>query len=185
MNTAEDAEARIRNALDGKFFLTDGRDLCELKREQEELTAHRRHEEAIRQQQRRLALMAKNSAKIEMQELRRASTKLTPRHVLVAVSYAHGIPIAAILGPSRERKTVAARQHACYVMRHLLKMAYPKIADELARDHTTAMHSANTWAHLQKRHPNEVATVSRMLAESENEYQHEAGSRPRSGTAGQ
>lgn len=168
MITAEDAEARIRNALDGKFFLTDGRDLCEIKREQEELTAHRRHEEAIRQQQRRLALMAKNSAKIEMQELRRASTKLTPRHVLVAVSYAHGIPIAAILGPSRARKVVYARQHACHAMRYVLKMAYPKIADELARDHTTAMHSANTWTHLQKRFPNEVAAVNQMLTREDN-----------------
>ena len=168
MNLAEDAEARIRQALDGHFFLTDGRDMAEIKREKEAMSAHARNEAAIKQQERRLALMAKNSAKIEMEELRRANPTITPRHILVAVSYAHGIPIAAILGPSRARKIVLARQHACHAMRYLLKMPYPQIGDHLARDHTTAMHSAITWIHLQKRFPNEVATVSRMLAESDD-----------------
>lgn len=167
MSAAHDIEARIRAALDGKFFLTDGRDARELKRQQEAMTAHQRHEQAVRQQQRRLALMAKNAAKIEMDELRRIDSKITPRHILLAVSYAHGIPIAAILGPSRERRTVYARQHACHAMRYVLKMTYPAIGDELARDHTTALHSSNTWVHLQKRFPKEVMLVSQMLAREE------------------
>lgn len=166
MNTAEDIEARMRQALDGKFYTTDGRDAAVVKREREEMTAHARNAALIKQQERRLALMARNAAKIEMEELRRANQKITARHILVAVSYAHGVPIAAILGPARARKLVAARQHACHAMRYVLGMTYPQIAYQLARDHTTAMHSANTWMHLKQRYPSEVETVSRMLAEA-------------------
>lgn len=168
MQTAEDIEAMMRQALDGKFFLPDGRDAHEAQRAREALRAKDREIAETMQRNRRRAIMAKNAARIEMEELRKISSDITPRRILVAVSFAHGIPIADILGPARERRIVVARQHACHAMRHLLKMPYPQIADQLARDHSTAIHSANTWMHLQKRYPNEVEIVSRMLAETED-----------------
>lgn len=163
MNTAEDIEARMRQALDGKFYNTDGRDAHEERRAREAMRLRDQEIAENMKRNRRRALMARNAAKIELAELRKISNQITPRRILVAVSYAHGVPIADILGPSRNRKIVYARQHACHVMRHMAKMAYPKIGDELARDHTTALHSTETWEHIKQRFPNEVACVVRML----------------------
>ena len=138
MSLAEDMERRIAQALEGKFFLPDGRDLNVVKKQQEALRAKDRAELENQQRDRRRRLMAVNAAKMELLDLNR---EITPRRILVAVSYAHGIPIADILGPSRTRSTVYARQHACHAMRHIAKMKFPHIGDELARDHTTALHS--------------------------------------------
>ena len=163
MQTAEDIEAYMRQKLEGKFYLTDGRDAMQVKRDEEAMKAAARAQAERKQIERRRRLQARNAAIIEMEELRKITNQITPRRILVAVSYAHGIPIADILGPSRSKKIVYARQHACHAMRHIAKMKFPAIGDELARDHTTAMHSAETWQLLQTKFPNEVALVNKFL----------------------
>lgn len=62
------------------------------------------------------------------------------RGVLREVSEASGIPIARILGPSRVRPVVEARQLVCHVLRRH-GMSYPQIGKVIGRDHTTVIHS--------------------------------------------
>ena len=154
-------ERHIARALDGKFFLPDGRDMHVVKRQQEAMRAADRAEAEARQRDRRRRLMARNAAKMELREL--PGVEITPRKVLVAVSYAHGIPISAILGPERARKIIYARQHACHALRHIARMSFPAIGEEIARDHSTTQHSCRTWEHIKPRFAAQVAIVNSIL----------------------
>lgn len=62
------------------------------------------------------------------------------RAVLTEVSEATGISISRILGRSRVRPVVEARQLVCHVLyRH--GMSYPQIGRLINRDHTTVLHA--------------------------------------------
>jgi chromosomal replication initiation ATPase DnaA len=161
MSFAEDMERRISRALDGKFFLPDGRDMHLVKRQQDAMRVADRAEAENKQRDRRRRVMAQHAAKMELREL--TGVEITPRKVLVAVSYAHGIPIAAILGPERARKIIYARQHACHAMRHLARMKFPAIGDELARDHTTVLHSCTMWERIRPRFAAQVEIVNSIV----------------------
>lgn len=161
MSAAHDAETIMRRMLDGRFFLIDGRDANVVKREREALRAADRAIAESKAKGRRRQLMAQNAARMELQEL--DARQLTPRKILVAVSYAHGIPIADILGPSRNRNIVFARQHACHAMRFLAKMKFPAIGDELARDHTTVLHSCETFECAKHVFAKQIALVNSIL----------------------
>lgn len=161
MSAALEAEQLIARALDGKFYMPDGRDMHLVRRQQEAMRVRDRAEAENRQRERRRRVMAQNTAKTELRDF--DAKQITPRKILLAVSYAHGIPISDILGPARNRKIIFARQHACHAMRHIAKMKFPKIGDELARDHTSVLHSCTMWERLKPRFEAQVAAVRKLL----------------------
>ncbi len=157
MSAAQEAEAIIRQKLDGKFFLPCGRDL-NLIRQEEKAT---RAEAASTRHDRQRRLMAQNAAKMELKDI--PGERISARKILLAVSYAHGISIDDIIGQARHRHIIYARQHACYMMRQITKRSFPYIAERLARDHSTVQHSCRTWERLKPRFAAQVAIVNSIL----------------------
>ena len=71
---------------------------------------------------------------------RRITTKL----ILEVTSAKYGFEIDELIGKSRRRPLVVARQVAMYVMRELTDLSYPAIAREFGgRDHTTVIHAVD------------------------------------------
>lgn len=69
---------------------------------------------------------------------------LSAKQVIERTARHFQISMEDILGPKRDKDIVVPRQIAMYILRHDLKLSFPKIAKELGRkDHTTAMHSVD------------------------------------------
>ncbi|MEZ5171452.1 MAG: chromosomal replication initiator protein DnaA [Acidimicrobiia bacterium] len=67
---------------------------------------------------------------------------ITPQLILEETAEMFGWPIEELIGKSRRRPLVTARQIGMYVFRELTDYSYPKIAEEFGgRDHTTVMHA--------------------------------------------
>jgi len=82
---------------------------------------------------------------------------ITPKLILDSSAEHFGFPIEELIGSSRRRPLVAARQMSMYVMRELTDMSYPAIAREYGgRDHTTVIHS--------------VEKVKKLIAERRQVY---------------
>ncbi len=82
---------------------------------------------------------------------------ITPKMILDESARYFDFPIAELIGASRRRPLVSARQVAMYVMRELTDMSYPAIAREFGgRDHTTVIHS--------------VEKVKKLIAERRQVY---------------
>ncbi|MEM7093529.1 MAG: chromosomal replication initiator protein DnaA [Actinomycetota bacterium] len=82
---------------------------------------------------------------------------ITPQMILESSAAHFGFPIEELIGASRRRPLVSARQIAMYVMRELTDMSYPAIAREFGgRDHTTVIHS--------------VEKVKKLIAERRQVY---------------
>jgi len=82
---------------------------------------------------------------------------ITPPMILEASARYFDFPIEDLIGASRRRPLVSARQVAMYVMRELTDMSYPAIAREFGgRDHTTVIHS--------------VEKVKKLIAERRQVY---------------
>tara|TARA_R110000868_G_scaffold382812_1_gene649453 strand:+ start:1425 stop:1922 length:498 start_codon:yes stop_codon:yes gene_type:complete len=157
MSAAQEAEAIIRQKLDGKFFLPCGRDRNVVRQEEKAM----RSEAASTRYERQQRLMAQNAAKMELKDI--PGERISARKILLAVSYAHGISIDDIIGQARHRHIIYARQHACYMMRQITKKSFPYIAERLARDHSTVQHSCRTWERLKPRFKAQVEIVNSIL----------------------
>jgi len=82
---------------------------------------------------------------------------ITPPMILEASAEYFDFMIEELIGASRRRPLVNARQVAMYVMRELTDMSYPAIAREFGgRDHTTVIHS--------------VEKVKKLIAERRQVY---------------
>ncbi len=67
---------------------------------------------------------------------------ITPDLILSKTSEMFGIPVEDLIGASRRRPLVNARQVAMYVCRELTELSYPAIGHEFGdRDHTTVIHA--------------------------------------------
>ncbi len=67
---------------------------------------------------------------------------ITPAAILERVATRYGFSVEEIIGKSRRRPLVTARQVAMYVVRQVTDLSYPAIAREFGgRDHTTVMHA--------------------------------------------
>jgi len=67
---------------------------------------------------------------------------ITPALILDKTAELFGFPIEELIGQSRRRPLVAARQISMYVFRELTDLSYPMIAKEFGgRDHTTVIHA--------------------------------------------
>ena len=91
--------------------------------------------------------------------------------ILAAVAKAHGLDVATLRSKARTRRVAHARHHAVWEMRHRrFDLGFSQIAAELNReDHTTAMHSYQTFAKLVSlgRYADERAKVAAMLEDKE------------------
>jgi chromosomal replication initiator protein len=75
--------------------------------------------------------------------------QITPSLILDETSDMFGFPIEEIIGPSRRRPLVTARQVAMYVFREATDLSYPAIAREFGgRDHTTVIHAVDKIGNL-------------------------------------
>lgn len=75
--------------------------------------------------------------------------QITPARILEETSDMFGFPIEEIIGPSRRRPLVTARQVAMYVFREATDLSYPAIAREFGgRDHTTVIHAVDKIGNL-------------------------------------
>ncbi|MFP3905917.1 MAG: chromosomal replication initiator protein DnaA [Acidimicrobiales bacterium] len=76
---------------------------------------------------------------------------ITPQLILDATADMFGYPIDEIIGKSRRRPLVTARQVAMYVFRELTDLSFPAIAREFGgRDHTTVIHAVDKISVLMK-----------------------------------
>jgi chromosomal replication initiator protein len=76
---------------------------------------------------------------------------ITPQLILDATSEMFGYSIEEIIGKSRRRPLVTARQVAMYVFRELTDLSFPAIAREFGgRDHTTVIHAVDKISVLMK-----------------------------------
>ncbi len=75
--------------------------------------------------------------------------QITPQMILHETSEMFGFSIEEIIGASRRRPLVTARQVAMYVFRELTDLSYPAIAREFGgRDHTTVIHAVDKIGNL-------------------------------------
>lgn len=69
---------------------------------------------------------------------------LTPKDIIEATAKFYNLSSKDLIGQSRKKELVKARQISIYLIREELNTSYPTIGEELGnRDHTTAMHSYN------------------------------------------
>ncbi len=70
--------------------------------------------------------------------------RITTTLILEVTSKKYGFELDELIGKSRRRPLVTARQVAMYVMRELTDLSYPAIAREFGgRDHTTVIHAVD------------------------------------------
>ena len=75
--------------------------------------------------------------------------QITPKMILDETSDMFGFPVEEIIGASRRRPLVTARQVAMYVFREVTDLSYPAIAREFGgRDHTTVIHAVDKIGNL-------------------------------------
>jgi chromosomal replication initiator protein len=74
--------------------------------------------------------------------LNQASVNISPTQVIKAVSAFYEISPIDLIGRGRKKEIVEPRQVAIYLLRELLNMSYPYIAEKMGkRDHTTAIYA--------------------------------------------
>ena len=74
---------------------------------------------------------------------------ITPDVILSKTSEMYGFSIDELIGGSRRRPLVTARQIAMYIFRELTELSYPAIAKEFGgRDHTTVIHAVDKISQL-------------------------------------
>jgi len=73
--------------------------------------------------------------------------RISPQIILDTVSATYGFSVEALIGPSRTRPLVTARQVAMYLTRELTDYSYPAIGRAFGkRDHTTVIHAVDKIA---------------------------------------
>jgi len=74
---------------------------------------------------------------------------ITPELILTKTSELYGFSNEELMGGSRRRPLVTARQVAMYIFRELTDLSYPAIAREFGgRDHTTVIHGVEKIRNL-------------------------------------
>lgn len=89
----------------------------------------------------------------------------TPEKVLETIASFYEVSQQDILGKSRQKRLVWARQILMYLLRTELKMSLLKIASFLNRDHTTIMHGCEQVAQRIKMNPVLVKTIEAIRSE--------------------
>ncbi len=99
---------------------------------------------------------------------------ITVSMILDATAEQFGFPIDELIGKSRRRPLVIARQMAMYVTRELTDLSFPHIAREFGgRDHTTVMHACDKISALMKERSqiyNHVMALEKTVRNQAQEY---------------
>jgi chromosomal replication initiator protein len=89
---------------------------------------------------------------------------ITIDRILDATSARYALPIEDIVGQSRRRPFVLARQVAMYICRELTDLSYPVIAEAFGgRDHTTVIHAVRKIADQMKERHQVYDQVTELL----------------------
>ena len=90
--------------------------------------------------------------------------QITPDDILDATSAMFGFTIDDLMGPSRRRPLVQARQVGMYVFRQVTEFSYPMIGREFGnRDHTTVMHAVEKVTNQMKEQRQVYDQVTRLI----------------------
>ena len=89
---------------------------------------------------------------------------------IIEISARHfGFSVAELIGPSRRRPLVIARQIAMYLFRELTDFSYPAIGREFGdRDHTTVIHAVEKISGLMKERRQVYDQVTELSAQIKN-----------------
>lgn len=68
------------------------------------------------------------------------SEQVSYRQIMADIAAKHGVTVAAIYGPSGERRRVVPARQETYAVLRERGWSYPKIGALLARDHTTVIY---------------------------------------------
>jgi len=81
----------------------------------------------------------------------RQPRQITAQHIIEVSASHFGFSVEELIGPSRRRPLVIARQIAMYLFRELTDFSYPAIGREFSdRDHTTVIHAVEKISRLMK-----------------------------------
>ncbi|MGI9608605.1 MAG: chromosomal replication initiator protein DnaA [Acidimicrobiales bacterium] len=95
--------------------------------------------------------------------------QITPRMILDETSDMFGFGVDEIIGASRRRPLVTARQVAMYVFREITDLSYPAIAREFGgRDHTTVIHAVDKISNLMAERRQIYDQVTELTARLKN-----------------
>jgi chromosomal replication initiator protein len=94
-----------------------------------------------------------------------AAPLITPERIIDAICSRYSFSREELVGRSRRRPLVTARQVAMYVMRELTDLSFPAIGREFGdRDHTTVMHAVEKVGSLMKERRAIFDQVNEMIA---------------------
>lgn len=84
----------------------------------------------------------------------KAASNITHTHVIKAVAEFYEIAIADLSSKGRKKEIVEPRQVTMYLLREMLNMSYPFIAEKMGkRDHTTAIYACEKISHAINENP--------------------------------
>ena len=84
----------------------------------------------------------KTIEKVINETIERTSVNISPNQIISSVSSFFEISPNELIGRGRKKEVVEPRQIAIYLLRDMLKMSYPYIAEKMGkRDHTTAIYA--------------------------------------------
>ncbi|HEV3402542.1 MAG TPA: helix-turn-helix domain-containing protein, partial [Acidimicrobiales bacterium] len=92
------------------------------------------------------------------------SRQLTPRTILETTAEMFGMTVDDLIGKSRSRPLVNARQICMYVFRQMTDFSYPAIGREFGgRDHTTVIHAVEKISTLMQQKRNIFDQVTDLM----------------------
>ena len=96
----------------------------------------------------------------------------SPRRQIIEISARHfGFSVDELIGPSRRRPLVIARQIAMYLFRELTDFSYPAIGREFGdRDHTTVIHAVEKISALMKERGRSTTRSQNSVSRSRTVY---------------
>jgi chromosomal replication initiation ATPase DnaA len=99
--------------------------------------------------------------------MRKRACRYRQDYIIEAINLVTGHTIEEMAGKYRGRTLVQARQMYCHFMRTLLGWSLNDIGDTICRDHTTVIHSVETFSDLYQTDENFKQDADRILQEIE------------------
>lgn len=95
-----------------------------------------------------------HAEKVMEEVVQQSSVNITPAQVVKAVAEFYELSSTDIISKGRKKEIVEPRQVAMYLLREMLNMSYPFIAEKMGkRDHTTAIYACEKITHIVNQNP--------------------------------
>lgn len=95
-----------------------------------------------------------HAEKVMEEVVQQSSVNITPAQVVKAVAEFYELSSTDIVSKGRKKEIVEPRQVAMYLLREILNMSYPFIAEKMGkRDHTTAIYACEKITHIINQNP--------------------------------